>query len=56
LALDRLRAELLLAQVQATMGQKADASASAKHLVGVWRDAPAAFPDLAEAKRLAVGK
>jgi tetratricopeptide (TPR) repeat protein len=53
LALDRLRAELLLAQVQARLGQTADASASAKRLTEIWRDAPAAFADLAEARRLA---
>jgi hypothetical protein len=52
LALDRLRAELLLAQVQASLGQASDASASAKRLAEVWRDAPATFADLAEAKRL----
>ena len=44
LALDRLRAQLLLAQVQAKMGQTTDASASAKRLVEIWRDAPPPSP------------
>jgi tetratricopeptide (TPR) repeat protein/predicted Ser/Thr protein kinase len=51
--LDRMRALLLLAKIQAAMGRPAEAAAQARKFLDAWPRADAGVPDLAEARRLA---
>ena len=56
LELDRARAALLLAAVQAKMGQAGEAAAGARAFLGRWGRADPMLPDLGEARSLADAK
>ncbi len=53
LGLDRVRALLVLARVQAALGQPAEAAASARELLSRWAQGHQGLPELDEARRLA---
>jgi tetratricopeptide (TPR) repeat protein/predicted Ser/Thr protein kinase len=52
LELDRIRASLVLAEVEAAMGRKSEAAAQARKFLAAWAHADSNLPDLAEARRL----
>jgi hypothetical protein len=55
LELDRVRAGLVLAEVERAMGRGPKAAAHAERFLAAWRDADPGLPEHAEAERLAGG-